>query len=82
MESSLVLESQRKKRQVEGSVPINNASSVMFLMNIRLDNVQTEENRNIPVDIFANPQIYPSSERIVFQPFWPINDRKFDIKVS
>ena len=81
-ESTLNLTRRRKKRQIENGIPINNVSSVMFFFNIRLDNVRTEENVNIPVDIFVNPNIFPFPERIVHQPFWPISDTKFEIKVS
>ena len=81
-ESTLNLTRRRKKRQIENGIPINNVSSVMFFFNIRLDNVRTEENVNIPVDIFVNPNIFPFPERIVHQPFWPISDEQFEIKVS
>ena len=69
----------RRRRQLDTTRPINNGSNVMFMVNIRLDNVQPASRQ---IDVYLDPMIVAFTGEMVFQPFWPFSGQKFDIKVG
>ena len=51
-------------------------------MSINLDAVKDLNAQDVPFTVIADPEVTRLTETLVFQPFWPFNDKRFEIKVG